>query len=39
MASMGTFDKVNPFSLRGIVATGVSDLIFEPLAILVWTSR
>tara|TARA_B100000963_G_C22634323_1_gene676680 strand:- start:1422 stop:3257 length:1836 start_codon:yes stop_codon:yes gene_type:complete len=33
MASMGTFDKVNPFSLRGIVATGVSDLIFEPLAI------
>ena len=33
MASMGTFDKVNPFSLRGIVAAGVSDLIFEPLAI------
>ena len=25
MASMGTFDKVNPFSLRGIVAAGVSD--------------
>ena len=33
MASMGTFDKVNPFSLRGIVAAGVSDLVFEPLAI------
>ena len=39
MASMGTFDKVNPFSLRGIVAAGVSDLIFEPLQSSVWTSR
>lgn len=32
LAAMGTFDKLNPFTLKGIAARGVMDLMFESLA-------
>lgn len=31
LSAMGTFDKVNPFTLKGIAARGVMDLMFESL--------
>ncbi len=33
LAAMGSFDKLNPFTLKGIAARGISELVFEPLAI------
>ncbi len=33
LAAMGSFDKLNPFTLKGIPARGLSELVFEPLAI------
>lgn len=33
LAAMGTYDKLNPFTLKGIPASGITDLVFEPLAI------
>ncbi len=33
LAAMGSFDKVNPFTLKGIPARGLMQLVFEPLAI------
>jgi len=32
----GTFDKVNPFTLRGIAAAGLGELMFETLADQSW---
>jgi microcin C transport system substrate-binding protein len=31
LSAMGTFDKLNPFTLKGIAARGVMDLMFESL--------
>ena len=31
LSAMGTFDKLNPFTLKGIAARGVIDLMFESL--------
>ena len=33
LSAMGTFDKLNPFTLKGIAARGVMDLMFESLTI------
>ncbi|MBU3725818.1 MAG: ABC transporter substrate-binding protein [Burkholderiaceae bacterium] len=33
LSAMGTFDKLNPFTLKGIAARGVSELMFESLTI------
>ena len=33
LAAMGGFDKLNPFTLKGLPARGILDLVFEPLAI------
>ncbi|OUV02615.1 MAG: hypothetical protein CBC42_07560 [Betaproteobacteria bacterium TMED82] len=33
LAAMGSFDKINPFTLKGIPSRGLMTLIFEPLAI------
>ncbi len=33
LAAMGSFDKLNPFTLKGLPARGLMQLIFEPLAI------
>lgn len=33
MASMGTFDKLNPYTLKGVRADGLSELVFETLTI------
>ena len=33
LAAMGSFDKLNPFTLKGLSARGIIDLVFEPLAI------
>lgn len=30
---LGSFDKMNPFTLKGSAATGIGELIFEPLAV------
>lgn len=32
----GTFDKLNPFTLRGLTAAGVSTLMFESLGVASW---
>ena len=34
MASMGTFDKLNPFTLKGVRAEGLSELVFETLTVM-----
>lgn len=31
MAAMGTFDKLNPFTLKGVRADGLNELVFETL--------
>lgn len=33
LAAMGSFDKLNPFTLKGMHARGLMELVFEPLAI------
>jgi microcin C transport system substrate-binding protein len=33
LAAMGSFDKLNPFTLKGMQARGLMELVFEPLAI------
>lgn len=33
LAAMGSFDKLNPFTLKGLSARGIMELVFEPLAI------
>ena len=33
LSAMGTFDKLNPFTLKGIAARGLMDLVFESLTI------
>ncbi len=33
LASMGGFDKLNPFSLKGTAPAGLTDLVFETLAV------
>lgn len=33
MSSMGSFDKLNPFTLKGTAPTGLTDLVFETLAV------
>jgi microcin C transport system substrate-binding protein len=33
LAAMGGFDKLNPFTLKGLSARGLMELVFEPLAI------
>ncbi len=33
LAAMGSFDKLNPFTLKGLPSRGLMQLIFEPLAI------
>lgn len=33
LASMGSFDKLNPFTLKGTAPAGLSDLVFETLAV------
>lgn len=33
LAAMGSFDKLNPFTLKGIAARGLMQLVFEPLAV------
>lgn len=33
LSAMGTFDKLNPFTLKGIAARGIMDLMFESLTI------
>ncbi|MEY4083756.1 MAG: hypothetical protein RL483_1125 [Pseudomonadota bacterium] len=33
LAAMGSFDKLNPFTLKGLPARGLMELVFEPLAI------
>ena len=32
LAAMGSFDKLNPFTLKGLAARGLMQLVFEPLA-------
>ena len=36
LAGMGTFDSLNPFTLRGIAADGTGTLMFESLAVASW---
>ena len=36
LAGMGTFDSLNPFTLRGIAADGAGTLMFESLAVASW---
>ena len=31
LSSPGSFDKLNPYTLKGVSAIGLSDLVFEPL--------
>jgi len=31
--ALGSFDKMNPFTLKGTAAEGIGDLVFEPLAV------
>ena len=33
LAAMGSFDKLNPFTLKGLSVRGLMQLVFEPLAI------
>ncbi len=33
LAAMGSFDKLNPFTLKGLPASGLMQLVFEPLAV------
>lgn len=33
LAAMGTFDKLNPFTLKGMAAAGLTDLVFETLTV------
>ena len=36
LAGMGTFDSLNPFTLRGMAADGTGTLMFESLAVASW---
>ncbi len=33
LSSMGSFDKLNPFTLKGTAAAGLTDLVFETLVV------
>ncbi len=33
LSAFGNFDKLNPFTLKGLVVAGVSELVFEPLMV------
>jgi len=33
LAEIGSYDKLNPYSLKGLVAAGLGDLVFETLAL------
>ena len=33
VSALGSFDKLNPFTLKGVAAKGVMDLVFESLTI------
>lgn len=35
-SSMGNFEKLNPYTLKGFAADGLQDLVFETLAVPAW---